>query len=254
MLADLDAQAAGPAEPSTRPSDVWRDVTDSPQPPPAATADVPALAEPTRVVIRAVGHRVRVRGEPSVATVSVDGPHVVRRDGGTLTVASEGEFGSSLDGFTLMRSRSVSDLRDRLLGLGRELSVRVNPRLSVDVEVTAGSLVLERLPHVRQIRVTAGSAKVLDVQDELDMLVQAGSGRVEVKPTTGRSRVRVESGSLDVRLRAGADVRVHSDVQAGRVQWHGEHYQGSTGEVVLGSGSAVLNVEAIMGSVSMRAE
>lgn len=251
--ADPDADDATPARDG---HDVWADVTDTPDPAPAGagSAALPATAEPTRVVIRAVGHRVRVTGEPSVATVSVDGPHVVRRDGGTLTVASEGEFGSSLDGFTLMRSRSVSDLRDRLLGLGRELSVRVNPRLAVDVEVTAGSLTVERLPHLGQVRVTAGSARVLDADDPLDLLVQAGSAKVDVKPTSGRSRLRVESGSLDVRVRPGADVRVHSDAQAGRVHWHGQHYQGNADEVVLGTGSAVMNVEAVMGSVSMRAD
>ena len=264
-LADLESAADNAADPGRAAAgeepaaadsrDVWADVTDTAATPGATeSAAVPATAEPTRVVIRAVGHRVRVTGEPSVATVSVDGPHVVRRDGGTLTVASEGEFGSSLDGFTLMRSRSVSDLRDRLLGLGRELSVRVNPRLAVDVEVTAGSLTVERLPHLGQVRLTAGSAKVLDADDPLDLLVQAGSAKVDVKPTSGRSRLRVESGSLDVRMRPGSDVRVHSDAQAGRIQWHGQHYRGNADEVVLGTGSAVMNVEAVMGSVSVRAD
>ena len=258
VAADATATSADAGEgPATRDGhDVWADVTDTPEPAPAGahSAAVPATAEPTRVVIRAVGHRVRVTGEPSVATVSVDGSHVIRRDGGTLTVASEGEFGSSLDGFTLMRSRSVSELRDRLLGLGKELSVRVNPRLAVDVEVTAGSLAVERLPHLGQVRVTAGSARVLDAADPLDLLVQAGSAKVDVKPTSGRSRLRVESGSLDVRVRPGADVRVRSDAQAGRVHWHGQHHQGNADEVVLGTGSAVMNVEAVMGSVSMRAD
>jgi hypothetical protein len=283
-------QTEAPTSPPAAPTgDVWADVTDRPVQPsePAAsttattasttastkasttastkasttapttsgpTSTVPANVEPTRVVIRSVGHRLRVIGEPSVATVSVDGPHVVRRDGSTLTVASEGEFGASIDGFTLMRTRSVTDLRDRLLGLGRDLSVRVNPKLSVEIEVTAGSLTAERLPNLEQVRVTAGSAKVHDAADSLDLLVQAGSAKVAWRPTGGRSRLRVESGSLDLRFLPGSNVRVRSDVQAGRVHWQGEHHQGSADEVVLGTGAGTANVEAVMGTVSVRAE
>jgi hypothetical protein len=266
LLAETHPAAAPPSPPATEAagSDVWADVTDRPiqlTEPTASTAStagptgaVPANVEPSRVVIRSVGHRLRVIGEPSVATVSVDGPHVVRRDGSTLTVASEGEFGASIDGFTLMRTRSVTDLRDRLLGLGRDLSVRVNPKLSVEIEVTAGSLTAERLPNLEQVRVTAGSAKVHDAADSLDLLVQAGSAKVAWRPTSGRSRLRVESGSLDLRFLPGSDVRVRSDVQAGRVHWQGEHHQGSADEVVLGTGAGIANVEAVMGTVSVRAE
>jgi hypothetical protein len=271
VLADVAAGRLSPTEAAAaiaeiqtdRPSDdadVWADVTDRPADAPAAhlepptTSTLPASVEPTKVVIRAVGHRVRVVGEPSVSAVSVDGPHVVRRDGDTLTVASEGEFGTSLDGFTLIRSRSVSDLRDRLLGLGRELSVRVNPQLAVDVEVTAGSLSVERLPRLAQVRVTAGSAKLLDSDGPLDVLVQAGSAKVSFRPTAGRSRLRVESGSLDVVLLTGTDARVRSDAQAGRVAWQGSQHHGSAEEVVLGRGSAVVSLEAVMGAVQVRAQ
>ena len=207
-----------------------------------------------RVVIRAVGRRVRIIGEPSVATVSVDGAHVVRRDGATLTVTSEGELGASLDGFTLMRSRSFEDVRDSLLGFGRELAVRVNPDLEVDVEVTAGSVSVERVPKLSHVRVTAGSAKVLGAEGPLDLLVQAGSAKVDIRPTTGSSRLRVESGSLDVRIGTGAHVRVRSDSQLGKVSWQGSTHQGAADEVTLGTGAATLDLEVVMGSVQVRTD
>jgi hypothetical protein len=207
-----------------------------------------------RVVIRAVGRRVRIIGEPSVATVSVDGAHVVRRDGATLTVTSEGELGASLDGFTLMRSRSFEDVRDSLLGFGRELAVRVNPDLEVDVEVTAGSFSVERVPKLSHVRVTAGSAKVLGAEGPLDLLVQAGSAKVDIRPTTGSSRLRVESGSLDVRIGSGAHVRVRSDSQLGKVSWQGSSHQGTADEVTLGTGAATLDLEVVMGSVQVRTD
>ena len=275
LLADIsDGSSEAPSGPGTEPAadsassspagDVWADVSDPTGRPPATDSaesqtaapkagKEPAVSSARRVVIRAVGRRVKVIGEPSVTTVSVDGPHVVRRDGDTVSVNSEGELGASVDGFTLMRSRSLEDIRDTLLGLRRELAVRVNPSLEVEIEVTAGGLTVERVPHLSQVRVTAGSAKLVDSDGPLDLLVQAGSARVEMSPAKGKSRLRVESGSLDVRLGDRADVRVRTEAQLGKVVWHGTHHQGSADEVTVGSGSAVLDLEVVMGSIQVRA-
>lgn len=93
----------------------------------------------TRVAITAVGRRVRIEGDPSVSTLSVEGPHVLRRNGETMEVSSTGEFGPSFNGFSLIRPpRSLEDLRD--IGLGKELLIKVNPKLVVDVEATTGGV------------------------------------------------------------------------------------------------------------------
>ena len=126
-----------------------------------------------RITVRAVGRRVRIIGETSVATLAADGPHVLRRNGAVLEVSSDGDVGSSVDGFSILRApRSLDDFRS--LGLGKELFLRVNPNITVDVEVTAGSLNTERVPHLGKIRVTAGGAKLLDVQELNDV---SGAGR-----------------------------------------------------------------------------
>jgi hypothetical protein len=197
-----------------------------------------------------VGRRVRIIGEPFVSTVAVDGPHVVRQEGDTLLVSSEGEFGASIDGFTLMRTRSLRDLQDRVFELGRELSVRVNPSLTVEVEVTAGSVNAERIPKLEQVRVTAGSARVRDVVGPVDLLVQAGSAQVEGKITKGRSRLRVESGSLQLRLLPQSSVRIRPDVQLGRVQWDppGKDRE----EHVVGLGDATVDLEVVMGMATVK--
>jgi hypothetical protein len=253
----------GAADTASGTGDVWAEVSDPTEGSPAdepkqsraakAPGREPVVASARRVVIRAVGRRVKLIGEPSVTTVSVDGPHVIRRDGDTVSVTSEGELGASLDGFTLMRSRSFEDIRDSFLGLRRELAVRVNPSLEVEVEVTAGGLTVERVPNLTQVRVTAGSAKLVDSDGPLDLLVQAGSARVEMSPTRGKSRLRVESGSLDVRLGDRADVRVRTDAQLGKVVWHGSRHQGSAEEVTVGSGGSLLDLEVVMGSAQVRA-
>ncbi len=214
------------------------------------STEVPVPATTNRLRVRAVGRRVRIIGEPFVSTVAVDGPHVVRQEGDTIVVTSEGEFGASIDGFTLMRTRSLRDVQERVFDFGRELSVRVNPSLAVEVEVTAGSVNAERLPKLEQVRVTAGSARVRDVEGPIDLLVQAGSAQVEGKITKGRSRLRTESGSLQLRLLPGSSVRIRPDVQLGRVQW--EPPGKDREEHIVGLGDGILNLEVMMGTATVK--
>lgn len=252
----------------------WAAATDRPQHatysrerfnPPAAPPEPqpvePVEPEPTtspvntsgveRISVRAVGRRVRIIGETAVATLSADGPHVLRRNGAVLEVSSDGELGASLDGFSILRGvpRNVEDLR--ALGLGKELLIRVNPAIVVDVEVTAGSLNTERVPHLGKVRVTAGGARLLDVNQINDALVQAGSATIKGAITQGRNQIRAESGSLSITLHDDSNVTVTTESQLGRVSWAGGH-TGAGDEVVMGNGSAKLDVKVVMGSATVR--
>ncbi|PIF02792.1 MAG: hypothetical protein CR979_00745 [Propionibacterium sp.] len=205
-----------------------------------------------KLIVAAVGRRVRLEGDPAVATVSVDGPHVMRRHGSTLELTSNGEVGPSFDGFSLIRPpRSLEDLRD--IGLGKELLVKVNPKIAVDIEVTTGGLNSKKIPIFGKVRVTAAGAELNDVAEVDDMLVQAGSGTVSGPISRGRSRVRVESGSLTITLMPGANVMVRGSSHLGRIYWPGEHTEG-VDEVVIGNGSARLDIGVVMGMASIKDE
>jgi hypothetical protein len=285
----IDALKASqaPSEPPTEPtnerlagsevdSDAWAAATDWPQggdasgaaEPEASTSEpeAPTSEPPTeepvraksvnvggveRISVRAVGRRVRILGETSVATLSADGPHVLRRNGSVLEVSSDGELGASLDGFSILRSapRSLDDFRS--LGLGKELFLRVNPNVIVDVEVTAGSLNTEQVPHLGKVRVTAGAAKLLDVAEINDALIQAGQATIKGTITTGRNRVRAESGTLSITLADDSNVTVSGEAQLGKISWAGGH-SGAGDEVVMGSGSAKLDIEVVMGHAQVR--
>ncbi len=270
--APSSASASSDAGPDDAVTDPWAAATDRPQhatfaretvaqETAAPAEDVPVTAAAgarpkatngvERIAVRVVGRRVRIVGETSVATLSADGPHVLRRNGSTLEVSSDGEIGPSLDGFSILRGvpRSLEDIR--ALGLGKELLLRVNPALAVDVEVTAGQLSTERVPHLGKIRVTAGGAKLLDVTEVNDVLVQAGSATIKGTITAGRHRVRAESGSLSITLGDDSNVTVKSDAQLGRVSWAGGH-SGAGDEVVMGLGNARLDVEVVMGHAQVR--
>lgn len=203
-----------------------------------------------KITVRAIGRRVRIVGESSVATLAADGPHVLRRNGSVLEVSSDGELGASLDGFSILKApRNLDEFRS--LGLGKELFLRVNPDIEVDVEVTGGSLSTERVPHLGKVRLTAGGAKLLDVEVIKDALIQAGQATVKGTITRGRSRIRAESGSLSIQLGDASNVTVHGESQLGKVSWSGGH-SGAGDEVVMGNGSARLDVEVVMGHASVK--
>ena len=216
-------------------------------------SSMPVPAGVQRVTIRAVGRRVRLIGEPVVTGVAVDGPHKIKRDGDTLAISSEGDMGVSIDGFSMLRTRSVGDLRSHVNGFAKELSIRVNPSLQVEIEVTGGSVVAERLPGLTRVRVTAGTARVSDVDGPIDLLVQAGSATLDAQVTKGHSRVRVESGAANVTLRRGSDVRVHTDAQLGKVSWTGA-VNGQSKDVEIGRGRAALDVEVLVGTAQISSD
>lgn len=230
------------------------------QPPRTPPAPEPPREEPgtaggaagrgvERVSIRSVGRRVRVVGDPAVAGASVEGPHVLRRVGGTLEITSEGQ-GNPLEGFNLLRlPRSIEELKS--MGLGSELVVHVNPSLAVDAEVTASGFASEGVPNFGRIRVTAGGASLKGVRQATDVLVQAGSATIEGTFSGGRSSVRCESGALTVVLADGANVTVRGRAQMGRVSWPGEG-SASVDEWVVGNGSGRLEVEVAMGMATIR--
>ncbi|MEU8226830.1 hypothetical protein [Kribbella sp. NPDC048915] len=211
-------------------------------------SNVPIPSGVQRVTVRAIGRRVRLIGEPAVNGVAVDGPHVIKRDGDTLAISSEGDMGVSIDGFSMLRN--PTDLKAHVNGLAKELSIRVNPNLAVEVEVTGGSVNAERLPGLSRVRVTAGTAKVTDVDGPIDVLVQAGSANLDAQLTKGRSRVRVESGTAQVALRRGSDVKVHTEAQLGRVTWTGA-VSGQSKDVEIGRGRAALDVEVLVGTAQI---
>jgi len=250
---ETETEAESPAEPKTEPKAEPTAGTDE-EPAEVEHTDLPVPSGVQRVTIRAIGRRVRLIGEPAIAGVAVDGPHLIKRDGDTLAISSEGDMGVSLDGFSVLRTRSVGDLRSQVVGgIAKELSVRVNPALRVEVEVTGGSVTAERLPNLTRVRVTAGMAKVADVDGPIDLLVQAGSANLDAQLTKGRSRVRVESGAANVKLRRGSDVKVHTEAQLGKVSWTGA-VNGHSKDVEIGRGRATLDVEVLVGTAQIASD
>ena len=267
ILEDVAAGRLDPAEAARLLEAVAEDTADEPAgaasaaaaagDPSGRAATPPAVPDIERVLVRATSRRVRVVGDPSVATYAVDGPHHVRREGSTLIVAGEVDPIPTDDAFTLLsggRWREVADRVQHGLGQALEMRVRVRPDLAVGVEVIAGSLQVEGAKALDHVRVTAGSLRVRGAESPFDLLVQAGSAQVEALLDRGRSRLRCESGSLQLTLLPGSDVRVRSDVQLGRFVTEPErHGRGRNRDLVVGTGAGEVDVEVVMGSATVKA-
>lgn len=207
----------------------------------------------TSVRLRAMTRRVRVVADPAVRTVSVDGPHELRREGTVLVLESDRDlpFGdpfaflpSMRGGFRLQPPTGLP------FSLGADLVVRLNPAIDLDVDVTAGSLSVRGVGRVRA-RVTAGSARIEDVGGPLDLHVVGGTARIDTTVRGGDNRIRCDSGSLVLRLRRDSDVRLRPDAQLGRIVIDGT--EGGR-EIVVGAGTGRLDVEVVMGSLQVEVE
>lgn len=243
---EASAEWPGRAQQPGHPRESFRE---DPEPPGKRRA--PGTNGVDRISVRAVGRRVRIVGDSSVATASAEGPHVLRRNGSVLEVSSDGELGPTLEGFMGFKPGGrFDDLKS--LGIGKELFLRVNPSIVVDAEVSAGTLNCHDVPYLGKIRLTAGSAILAGVAETADVLVQAGQFSMQGTITSGRSRVRCESGSLAVTLGEESSVVVKGEAQLGRIVWSGTH-QPDGDEVVMGNGAARLDVSLVMGYGSITA-
>ena len=212
----------------------------------------PSLPAIDRIEVRATSRRVRLIGDPRVREFAVEGPHQVRREGSTLHITGDTQPVPTDDTFILLtggRFREMADRLQRGLGQNIELTVRVRPDIAVGAEVIAGSLHTEGVRRLDHVRATAASLRVQDAEEPMDVLVQAGSAQVTTRQTRGRSRIRCESGSLTLRLLDGSDARVRHDVQLGKFSTQPE--QRTDRDVVVGTGTAEIDVEVVMGAVTV---
>jgi hypothetical protein len=184
------------------------------------------------VRLRSAYHAVEVVGDPTVSDlVVVDGTHRVQREDDVLVVSD-----AASDGFRFGTWQA-----------GRRLTVRVNPALDVDAEVTGALLTIRGIDGGLRAVVQAGSARIERVSGALDLRVTSGSAVVAGAPRGGEWRLSCESASLEVVLDADADATVavsgrHSHVAA----------LGSATHAVLGAGAHSVDIEAAFSDVVVR--
>jgi len=258
----LGAAGVPSQPPRPEPSTEWPQPPEPPQSsagetpkeePAAPFYDTPPKADRingvSKVLVRATGRKVKIVADPHVSTAAAEDVHQVKRAGSTLEIVGDKEFSGVVDAFSWAKSvRGLDDVK--ALGIGKELTVRVNPALPVDIDLTGCSLVVTDVPHIGKVRLTAGVATITGARVVTDVLLQAGQATIGGRFTNGWSRIRGESGQIAVDVAKDSDVIIRADAQLGRVTWEGA--KDTDGELTLGAGSAHLDVAVVIGHAAVR--
>ena len=200
-------------------------------------AEEPRAGSLRTVQIEAQARSVVVIGDGTVAEAVADGPHRAHREGDVLYIEDDENEGF---GFKFGPS----------FGFGveaRPLTVRMNPSLSLDVDLQAGSLRARGLRGPIGARVQAGRARFDDFEGPLNLHVQAGDVRARGRMAEGESHVRCEAGSVRIELDRDSSVRVQARSRLGKVELPNNGL-----DWVAGSGAATLDIEVGMGKAEVR--
>ncbi len=251
-LRDLLARvAAGDLDPA----EAARLLDEDPAAPTLDAAEAPARLDDavSSVVLHAGGVKLTVVADPTVATAVVDGPHALRREGGTLVVDAPGEDGWR----TTPPPRFLGWVPTVWTGgRGEKVTVRVNPALPVTVEATACAVEVSGLRSSLTLGGSASSVKVRDHEGALHGSMAMGSLAV-VATVTAPSDLTCELGSVDVRLTRRSDVTVTATCELGEVKVAGpdgqQKAQSSSNRetVVAGSGTHPFTIAVRLGSATV---
>ena len=198
----------------------------------------------SKILVRATGRKVKVVADPVVSTAAAEDIHQIRRRKGVLEILGDKEFSGVVDAISWVKSiRRLDDLK--ALGLGQELTVRVNPAMEVDLDIVGSSLVVTDLPRLGKIRLSASQATITGVEVVSDLLLQAGQVSVAGKFGQDWSRIRAESGQAIVVIDPASSVVIRADAQLGRITWEG--IEVSEDEATIGLGTAHLDLGVVLG-------
>ena len=212
-----------------------------------------------RVRVERVFGALTVVGDPEVREAVAEGPHAAERKGDTLLIRSsfdeEGGFMFSWPG-----GRRPWDEFKHHSSRFRELRLRVNPDLQLEVLSQAASMRVRGMHGAISAEIQAGSATIEDFRGPLDLSMQAGTLRGSGVLASGSSRIRSEAGSVRLFLERGSSVRVKAHSTMGRIVLGRQQAEdvfvvgGGSRELTVGAGEASLNIDATMGSVRVETD
>jgi hypothetical protein len=231
---------------------------------PVAGGEPDAAGPVSAIRLRAAYRPIRVVADPTVSQLHVEGRHSVRREGSVLVVSTPGPLddepgppGESA------AARFVFSALPRTIAWARswrehQLTVRINPDLPLEVDVTGTDLTVTGCAAGLRGRLVASALKLDQVRGPLELEVVSSSVKGWTLPS-GSSRLSCESSSVRLQLGSAADLRIAATNRMGRLQLPGRDphnltMDGETSEVTLGSGRDLMTVETVMSSVTIGQE
>jgi len=213
-----------------------------------------------RVRVLASARVVRIVGDAGVREAVADGPHELRREGDTLVVSGETDEGGE---GSFVSSGPGWRVRARVDNGPHALTVRMNPDLALDAEVSAGSLDVRGVRGPIRGELAAATVRISGFAGPLDL--DATAGRIDASGVLdgGSSRVRCQAGRLTLRLEHGSSVRISGRATVGKMVLPGDETAtprsgrrrlADERQVVVGGGSGTLDVEVNTGTAVVRAD
>ncbi|HKV88994.1 MAG TPA: hypothetical protein VJT78_13445 [Candidatus Dormibacteraeota bacterium] len=226
--------------------------TTAPAPPPTALTAVPNRK--VRVVTNFGG--AEIIGDPSVAYAVPDGAHSVRQEGDTMVIE---QSSPDHDSFSVERggARGAGAGMRGLDWIGwRQLTVRMNPDIPLEVQIQAGSVRVDGVHGPISGDIQAGNCRVTGFRGPLNLSLQAGNVNASGRLDGGSSKVQCEMGSIRIGLDSRSSVKITARTSLGKIAVEGEGGVLGTGgkDVTIGSGAGTLDLECSMGSVRVAVE
>lgn len=256
-LHDLLAQVASG---ELDPAEAARRLDEDPTAPTVDTAPLPSYTGITGVVITGVGVRLHVVADPSVATAVADGPHLVRQDDDRLVFDLPGRARRE-DGFAATPRWQWGKMRiDWPYGSGERVTVRVNPALSLRLELTACDANVRGMRSALEVGCFSSSLGVVDHDGPLTGTITTGSARIDAVLRGGSDALSCDMSSLKLTLLPGSDTTMAAQAEMGSIKvvgpTTGQPRADSPGprtstRAVVGAGTGRLEVAVRMGSAKV---
>jgi hypothetical protein len=209
---------------------------------------------------------IQLIADPSVAQVHVIGRHSIQYDGSALVVTTSGPLdddeNESGEGNRGASGRFSFSALPRTIAWARswrdhQLTMRVNPALLVDLDVTGADVKATGFEAGLRARLVASSMRGDKLHGPLDIRALSSSVKLAALPT-GESRIYCESSSCRLSLDPGSDLKITATNRMSRVSLPERPvstlpFEGESTETTIGEGRDQLTVEAVMSSVSVLA-
>jgi hypothetical protein len=247
-----------PAEPGSPTFDSTPDLFDDAQP-----NDEPV----TTIRLKTSYRSVHLLADPAVAQVHVVGDHAIRHDGPALVIETVGPLndddqagsqdaqrtGSGRFSFNLPRTLAwARNWREH------QLTIRVNPALLIELELTGVDLKATGLRTGLKAHLVASSLRADALHGPLHLDALTSSVKLTAVPT-GESRIFCESSSMRLTLASGSDLKVSTTNRMSRLALPERPVSrlpldGENGELTVGSGRDRLTLEAVTSSVTVQTQ
>jgi hypothetical protein len=197
---------------------------------------------------------LEIVADPEVAQVHVSGEHSVRLEDDVMIVTTPGPLDEDTDNPLFSFSALPRTLNWIRTWRDRQVRIRVNPAVAIELELTGVELQLSGVAGGVAGRINASAVKLTNVTGRIDLQTFSSSCKGSVVISED-SHLTCESSSVRLTLATGSSARVEAIGRMGRLSLPDDAgpalREGETRRFTVGSGRNLLSVDSVMSSVTL---